>query len=405
MQIKIPKPELIPISKLRRNPKNIKLHPKEQIHDLIKLMEMVGFKDPIVIDREYNIWAGHGRLDAAEILKMDKAPCIFLDDLSEEQKKVFLLMDNKVNESDWVKENVQLIFDEISPAAFDDFEMTFPDYMISDVLTVGNTSPPQAAPKVTSPGEIWEMGSHKLLCGDNKEPKNYQALLGDQKVHQLNTDPPYGIDYASKNEFVVKQVGGRSHEYYGSDDSKTDYRAWFNDIFKNIPFAKYNTVYIWTGSPKLHEIREAMIDSDVYFSIFIVWAKDRMVFGRKDYYPKHELCIYGWKGTHKFYAEDTRETILEYKRPNSSGIHPTSKPVELITQLVQDGTKKGDNVLDIFAGSGSSLIACEATGRNWYGMELEPAYCDAIIQRWETVTGLKAKKSAKSMVPVREIKA
>jgi len=152
MQVKIPKPELIELTKLRRNPKNVKIHPEAQIHDLVELIKMVGFKDPIVIDKNQTVWAGHGRLDAAEILEMKLVPCISLEDLDEQQKKVFMLMDNKVNESGWIKENVQLIFDEVEPVLFEQFQMKFeesmkPDFESKDVNTVDQLNTQNECPK------------------------------------------------------------------------------------------------------------------------------------------------------------------------------------------------------------------------------------------------------------------
>ena len=239
-------------------------------------------------------------------------------------------------------------------------------------------------------GEIWQLGRHRLMCGDNQT--DLKDFIKDIKVAQLNTDPPYAVDYASKNEFLNKfDKGNRIQTGYVNDEKDLDHRSMFNTIFRSIQFEDYNTIYIWSGGVKLHEIRMALEDSDITWGFYLVWVKNNHVLGQRDYQPKHEFCIYGWKGKHKFYS-GFRTSVLEYDKPHSSRLHPTMKPIELISQTIKDGTQPNDIVLDVFGGSGSTLIACEQFQRRCYIMEIDEHYCSVIIKRWELYTNQKARK-------------
>jgi site-specific DNA-methyltransferase (adenine-specific) len=204
------------------------------------------------------------------------------------------------------------------------------------------------------------------------------------------------VQYGEKNKELNQYDGGnRNEQQYESDAIDYDYHEMFKTIFSNLEpyWTEYNTFYIWSGGLHLHEIRLAMQDSpNIIWGDYLTWIKNQHVFSRKDYQPQHEFCIYGWYNKHRFYPETSRPTILNYNKPLSNDIHPAMKPIALIKQTIEDGTKEGDNILDLFTGSGTALIAAEQSNRNFYGIELDPHYCDVIIKRWEDYTNQKATK-------------
>jgi DNA modification methylase len=204
------------------------------------------------------------------------------------------------------------------------------------------------------------------------------------------TDPPYGVDYSGKNEFLNKFDKGNHIQKPINNDAITDYRKFFSAFMGLAPLAEYNTVYIFMSNKELHSLRLALDDCGYSWGDYLVWVKNNHVLGRKDYNAKHEFIVYGWKGKHKFYGEASATTVLEYNRPLRSELHPTMKPVELVCKLISDGTPAKGKIYDPFGGSGSTLIAAEQLNRTCYMMELDPGYCDVIINRWEQFTGDKA---------------
>lgn len=250
-------------------------------------------------------------------------------------------------------------------------------------------------------GELYQLDRHRLICADSTDGRSLTKLLETESdlkitVNQLNTDPPYGVRYGDKNAELNSYDGGnRLEEQYDNDELDYDYHDMFKTIFTNLEqyWADYNTFYIWSGGLHLHEIREAMKDSpNIQWGDYLVWIKNKFSFVKKDYQAQSEFCIYGWYKRHRFYPESARTTVLNYNKPTSNDLHPAMKPIALIKQTIEDGTQPNDNILDLFTGSGTTLIAAEQTNRNFYGIELDPHYCDVIIKRWEQYTGKKAIK-------------
>lgn len=242
-------------------------------------------------------------------------------------------------------------------------------------------------------GDIYQLENHRIICGDCTIPEHVDKLFQGKKANQLATDPPYGVDYVKKNEFLNSiDRGNRVQKAYANDEREKDYKKFFQSFLEIIPFEDYNTAYIFMGGKEYKNLIQAAEDAGLYHAMDLVWVKNNHVLGQSDYLPKHELCFYGWKGKHRFYGPTNVTTVLEYDKPLVNDLHPTMKPVEMVSQLIQDGSKKGDLVYEPFLGSGTTLIAAEQTGRTCYGMELDPGYVDVIIQRWENLTGKKAKK-------------
>ena len=389
--VKIPAPGLIDISSVKLHPTNVKQHPESQIKNLVQLIKWVGFKDPIVLDKDDMCRAGHGRIIAAQQLGMKQVPYVRLEGLTKKQMDLFIYMDNQINESPWIKENVQLVLQDIPMQDLEMFDVNWDGVRKPILDEETGELPPLPDNAKAKLGQVYQLGKHRILCGDNQTPGNYQILLQQVKVAQLNTDPPYGVMYGEKNAYLNALDGGkRIEKQYENDELDFDYNKMFKIIFENIPWADYNTIYIWSGGQKLIELRQTMDECKIKFSQYLIWLKNNHVLTRQDYSSKNEFCLYGWKGRHKFYS-GFRTNILEYDKPMANKLHPTQKPPELIAQTILDGSTKDDVVLDLFLGSGTTLIAAEQAGRACYGMEIDPAYIDVIIKRWENFTGGKAK--------------
>ncbi len=380
----------IELSKCKVHPNNVKEHSEKQIKNLMQLIEWVGFKDPIVLDKDNNVKAGHGRMIAAERLGMTEVPFVTLEGLTKKQMDLFIYMDNQINESPWIKENVQLLLQDIPMKELELFDVDWERKYTQNYPEEKYPVPdPPEIPK-SKLGQIWNLGEHKLMCGDST--KDLKTLLGDKTVDLLLTDPPYGVDYSGKNEYLNKITKpNRIQTPIINDNIKSkDYPLFFEDFLKVIPFSSYNCFYIFMGDTELASLVQALTKLKFFITSYLVWNKNRMIFGRKDYHSKHEIILYGWMNRHKFYGPKNRTTVIDYGTRNVNNLHPTMKPLEILNQLITDGSKKEMIVFDPFLGSGSTLIACEQTGRSCYGLELSPAYCDVIIERWENFTGKKA---------------
>jgi site-specific DNA-methyltransferase (adenine-specific) len=370
--------ELVPYSK------NAKKHDKTQIANVAESIKQYGFVQPLVIDKDSVIVIGHCRALAAKKLGMETVPCVCVDDLTPEQVNALRLVDNKSNESDW---DMDLLADELSEldlSAFD-FDWDLPE----ETQEVTEDEVPAADEEnepISQRGDIWQLGRHRLMCGDSTKTEDVQKLAGGAKIDMLLTDPPYGVDYVGKTKDALKI----------ENDAKTDDEF---ALFLQNAFAAADGVmkqgavfYIWHADSKAYVFRMAcqMVGWEV--RQVLIWVKNTMVLGRQDYQWKHEPCLYGWKdGAGHLWAADRKQTtVLEFDKPNANREHPTMKPVALFDYQIRNNTKGGDIVLDLFGGSGTTVIACEQNGRTAYVMEYDPKYVDVIVKRWENLTGEKA---------------
>jgi len=319
-------------------------------------------------------------------------PCFRMEGLTESEKNTIVIRDNFVSDSPYIQENIEILFKGIDVMDLQPFQMNIEDeFKIKpDVIEELNAVPEVPEEPKSKLGEIYQLGRHKIMCGDCT--KDIHKLLGETKIDQLVTDPPYGVNYSAKNEFLNKIDKGSRIQKNIQNDNIEDYRNFFTGFLSVIPFSDYNTCYIFMAGLHLHELRMAIEDSGITCGDYLVWVKNNHVLGRKDYNPKHEFIVYGWKGRHKFYGKENLTTVFEYDKPLVNDLHPTMKPVEILVKIINDGSSKNAYIYDPFLGSGSTLIACEQTGRTCYGMEIDPAYIDVIIQRWENYTEEKAIK-------------
>lgn len=376
-----------------------------------------GFKVPIVIDKDGVIVAGHTRYKASKKLGLEKVPCIIADDLTDEQIKAYRLADNKVSEkSEW---DFDLLQDELSEILNIDMEMFDFDVeeKANEKTEVEEVEIPKKVEAVAKKGDIWQLGRHRLMCGDSTSIGDVEKLMNGVKADLLVTDPPYNVNYEGK-------AGKLENDNMDNDSFKQFLRDAFtaaDGVMKSGA-----TFYIWHADSEGYNFRGACHDVGWKVRQCLVWVKNSLVLGRQDYQWKHEPCLYGWKeGTHywgggrkertaltsfdifelrdksksdllKFIEdyccnkEDYETTILYEQKPNRNAEHPTMKPVKLLARGVKNSSKENDTVLDLFGGSGSTLIACEQLNRKCYMMELDPHYVDVIIARWEQFTGQKA---------------
>ncbi len=239
-------------------------------------------------------------------------------------------------------------------------------------------------------GAIFQLGNHTLGCGDARDEKVVRQVIGNQAVKVILSDPPYGVQYVeNKRDFL--QISADKQIVNDDITDETTYEKFTKEWLEKVtPYLqKKNSCYIFNSDQMLFSLREGMQDAGLHFSQLLIWIKNHSIVGRKDYLPQHELIAFGWFGTHEFYkAKD--KSILLYPKPNKSILHPTMKPVGLLQRLIFNSSKIGDIVYDPFLGSGSTLIACEFTKRICIGIELDPEYCQVIINRFEKVTGVKA---------------
>lgn len=365
--------------------KNAKTHGQTQVNNVAESIRQYGFVQPIVVDRDGVIVIGHCRALAAKKLGMESVPCVCVDDLTPEQVNALRLVDNKSNESPW---DFDLLADELEGLDLTgfDFDWGLPEEETQEVEEDEAPEVDETQPPVTKLGDVWKLGRHRLMCGDSTSAECVQKLMGGLQADLLLTDPPYGVDYTGKTKDALKIENDAK-----SDD---DFIAFLRSAFEAADSVmKAGAVfYIWHADSKAYVFRMAcqMVGWEV--RQVLIWVKNAMVMGRQDYQWKHEPCLYGWKsGAGHLWASDRKQTtVLEFDRPTKNKEHPTMKPVALFDYQIKNNTKGGDIVLDLFADSGTTVIACEQNGRTAYVMEYDPKYCDVIVKRWENLTGEKA---------------
>jgi site-specific DNA-methyltransferase (adenine-specific) len=239
---------------------------------------------------------------------------------------------------------------------------------------------------ITSEGDLWLLGDHRLLCGDSTKEEDVGRLMAGKTADMVHTDPPYNIDY----------TGGSKLREKIENDKLDNFNEFLISVYKNISNSLVNggAIYVWHASSESYYFVSEYLKTDLLFKSLIVWNKNNSTFGRSDYHWKHELCIYGWKSgsSHKWFGDRKQTTVWDIDRPSRSEEHPTMKPVDLCIKAITNSSDKNMIVLDVFGGSGSTLIACEQTNRKCFMMELDPKYCDVIIRRWQDLTGKEAVK-------------
>ena len=413
--------DYLSIEEIKEYGKNAKLHPREQIEQIKKSIEEYGFDDPIAIDENNIIIEGHGRLIAAKELGEKTVPVIYLRHLTEEQKKAYRIAHNKINMNSGF--DMQMLQDELNEILSTEISVEalgFDEYEIDEILqsaeeiyslddieeykereennkniydvdedefdhdeAVSNIKEPR-----TQEGDIWLLGRHRLICGDSTDEDVLKRLMKTKKADLLLTDPPYNVAYqgATKDKLTIDN----------DDMSDEDFANFLTGAFSAADgnLKQGGAFYIWHADTEGLNFRKACNAVEWQVRECLIWVKNTLVLGRQDYHWKHEPCLYGWKSgkAHYFIDDRTQTTVLEYDKPARNAEHPTMKPIPLFAKLIENSTKEKEVVLDIFGGSGTTLIACEQLNRTCRMVELSPLYCDVIVNRWEALTGKKATK-------------
>jgi DNA modification methylase len=386
--------EMLPTAGLVPYARNSRTHSPEQVAQIAGSIREFGFTNPVLVDAENGIIAGHGRIMAAQKLGLERVPCIRLGYLTESQKRAYIIADNKLAlNAGWDFEMLKVEVMELQADDFDVSLLGFDDLEMADLLadpTEGETDAddvPEVPPDpVTVLGDLWVMGKHRLMCGDSTSIDELRKLCGEQEVDMWLTDPPYNVAYEGKTKDALKI----QNDSMGNDQ----FRQFLRDSYvaADAVMKPGAVFYIWHADSEGYNFRGAAHDAGWKVRQCLIWKKSTMVMSRQDYHWKHEPCLYGWKeGAGHLWATDRKQTtILEFEKPSRNGEHPTMKPVALFEYQMLNNTKGGDIVLDSFGGSGTTMIAAEKNGRIARLMELDPKYCDVIVTRWQAFTGKQA---------------
>ena len=386
---------LTPTDKLIPYARNSRTHSDEQVSEIAASIKEWGFTTPVLVDEENTLIAGHGRLLAAQKLGLDQIPVMKAKGWTDAQKKAYVIADNKLAlNAGWDDEMLKIELGELQDLNFDLSLMGFDEEEIANLfpeLEIEGLTDEDAVPEVpqipvTVEGDVWVMGKHRLMCGDSTRIDALEILCQNELVDMWLTDPPYNVAYEGKTKDALTI----------QNDAMSDegFRQFLTESYTAADAVmKAGAVfYIWHADSEGYNFRGAAHDSGWQVRQCLIWKKQTMVMGRQDYHWKHEPCLYGWKGGagHLWATDRKQTTILEFDRPSRSKEHPTMKPVELFEYQMLNNTKGSDKVLDSFAGSGTTAIACEKHGREARLMELDPKYCDVIVKRWQEFTGKKA---------------
>lgn len=382
--------EYLPVSALKPYDKNARKHRDLDVGAIAKSIEEFGFDDPIGIWSEENlIVEGHGRLLAAKKLGIKEVPCIRLDHLTDEQRRAYALAHNKTAEnSEWdfdiLPKELESIVD-IDMNQFG-FEINFDE----EQEVVEDEAPELPEEPKSKYGEVYLLGRHRLMCGDSTKLEDVKTLMGDNMADMVFTDPPWNVNYGSDSDHPSWKPRQIMNDFMGTEE----FKEFMFSAFKCMNEASKAgaCTYVVMSAQEWGNMMLTLAQNDYHWSSTIIWNKDRLVLSRKDYHTKYEPIWYGWKaGSRLCPLKDRKQSdVWDFDRPTKSEEHPTMKPVGLVARAVQNSSKKDNVVLDLFGGSGTTLIACEQTDRSCCMMELDPKYVDVIIERWEKFTGEKA---------------
>ena len=389
----------IEIEKITPYRKNAKKHDKTQIDNVAESIKQFGMVQPLVLDNNNEIIIGHCRFEACKKLGYKTVPCVLASDLDRVQVEKLRLLDNRLNESQW---DIDLLSELVPELDFYGFDV---DWEIPELETKEEVEEDDFDIEVHLPeepkaklGDIYQLGEHRLMCGDSAKAEDVAKLMNGKLADLLFTDPPYNVSMESKSKEILKS---ENYSHIENDDLPLEeFKEFLGSVFVNAnnslkDDASYYVFSCQGGDNEMMMMMMMMMrQSGIKCRHQIIWVKDAPVFsmGRLDYDYKHEPILYGWKKKHNFYRNGEQDkSVWEFKR-TANKLHPTMKPIELIANALQNSTKQNDLVLDLFGGSGSTLIASEQLNRQCYMMEFDPHYVDVIIKRWEDFTGKKAIK-------------
>ena len=391
---KVSEMNLVDVDKLIPYVNNARTHSKEQINKLRASIREFGFINPVIIDRDYNVIAGHGRILASQEEGIDKVPCVFVDYLTDAQKKAYIIADNRMAlDADWDEELLKI---EIESLKDENFDLSFTGFDESELLDLfgddskgkvedDNFDLSSALEKASfvEKGDVWTIGKHRLMCGDATSKEDVQTLMGDTKGNLILTDPPYGVSFKSSSGLTIENDSMKNDEFYN----------FLLSAFKNMAdhLEKGGSAYVFHADTEGLNFRKAFVDSGFHLAGCCIWVKNSLVLGRSDYQWQHEPVLYGFmqNGKHRWYSDRKQTTIWNFDKPKKNSNHPTSKPLDLLSYPIGNSTQENAVVIDTFGGSGSTLMACEKMNRICYTMELDEKYASVILRRYVEDTGDK----------------
>ena len=378
--------QLISVDKLIPYVNNARTHSPEQINKIRSSLREFGFVNPLIIDRDNNVIAGHGRLEAAKAEGYKEVPCVFVDEMTEAQKKAYILADNRMAlDAGWDDDLLKVELEALQDLDFDLGLTGFDEKEIADLFGVDNGSEVEdddfdltAALEKASfveKGDIWTVGRHRLMCGDATDPNDVDKLMGDKKANLIVTDPPYGVSFKSSSGLTIQNDSMKDEEFY----------KFLNTAFFNMAahLEKGGAAYVFHADTEGLNFRKAFIDAGFHLAGVCIWVKNSLVLGRSDYQWQHEPVLYGFlqNGKHPWYSDRKQTTIWNYDKPKRNANHPTSKPLDLLGYPICNSSQENAIVIDTFGGSGSTMMACEQTNRMCFMMELDEKYASVILRR------------------------
>ena len=378
---------LVDIDKLIPYVNNARTHSKEQINKLRASIREFGFINPVIIDRDYNVIAGHGRIMASKDEGIDKVPCVFVDYLTDAQNKAYILADNRMAlDADWDEELLRVEIESLQGADFDLNLTGFDEAELMDIFGDDNQSRAKdddfdltAALEKASfveKGDVWTVGRHRLMCGDATSSEDVSTLMGNTKANLILTDPPYGVSFKSSSGLTIQNDSMKNEEFYNF------LLASFKCMAEHLENG--GSAYVFHADTEGLNFRKAFIDAGFHLAGCCIWVKDSLVLGRSDYQWQHEPVLYGFvqNGKHKWYSDRKQTTIWNFDKPKRNANHPTSKPLDLLSYPIGNSTQENGVVIDTFGGSGSTMMACEQMNRICYMMELDEKYASVILRRY-----------------------
>lgn len=378
--------QLISIDKLVPYVNNARTHSTEQIIKLRSSLREFGFVNPIIIDRDFNVIAGHGRLMAAKEEGISEVPCVFADFLTDAQKKAYILADNRMAmDAGWDEELLKIEMEELQNLGYDLGYTGFDEKELADLFGIDDKEVKDDEFDLTAAlekasfverGDVWFVGKHKLMCGDATSSEDVAKLMEDKKANLILTDPPYNVAFKSSDGLTIQNDSMKNNDFY----------EFLFSSFKNMAEHLENggAAYIFHADTEGLNFRKAFIDAGFHLAGCCIWVKDSLVLGRSDYQWQHEPVLYGFmqNGKHPWYSDRKQTTIWNFDKPKKNSNHPTSKPLDLLAYPINNSTQANAIVIDTFGGSGSTLMACEQMNRICYTMELDEKYASVILRRY-----------------------
>ena len=383
--------QLVSLDKLIPYVNNARTHAPEQIKKLRSSLREFGFINPVIIDRDFGIIAGHGRVLAAREEGITEVPCVFVDHLTEAQKKAYIIADNRMAlDAGWDEELLRVEIESLQAEAFDISLTGFGDDEIADLFGKDkdkvedddyDLSAALEKAAFVEKGDVWIVGKHRLYCGDATNPDDVAKLMDGHRANLIVTDPPYGVSFKSASGLTIQNDSIKNEEFY----------QFLYNAFANMVAHMENggSAYVFHADTEGLNFRKAFIDAGFHLAGVCIWAKNSLVLGRSDYQWQHEPVLYGFlqNGKHRWYSDRKQTTIWNFDKPKRNANHPTSKPLDLLSYPIQNSSQENAIVLDTFGGSGSTLMACQQTNRICYTMELDEKYASVILRRYVEDTG------------------